>query len=86
MTPPASSVVAQWTALVGTRIYHTLAAQHMRPSARTKARPEFNGVTWITLPVRRYRGQPIRFKSNGEFYDQPKAKVKQTLGFLRHTI
>jgi hypothetical protein len=33
----------------------------MRRSVRPKARPEFNGVTWITLPVHRYGGQPIRF-------------------------
>jgi hypothetical protein len=43
------------------RIYHTFAAQHMRPSVRPKARPEFNCVIWITLPVHRDGGQPIRF-------------------------
>jgi len=40
------------------QIYHTLAAQNMRRSVRASARPEFNGVIWITLPVRRYGDQP----------------------------
>jgi hypothetical protein len=43
------------------RIYHTSGARHMRPSVWPKPRFEFNGVIWITLPVHRYGGQPIRF-------------------------
>jgi hypothetical protein len=40
LTPPASSVVARWTALVGMQIYHTLAAQHMRRRIPPKRRKQ----------------------------------------------
>jgi len=60
LTPPASSVVALDSVGQNANLPH-LSRPEYASERLGKGRPEFNGVIWITLPMQRYGGLPIRF-------------------------